>query len=191
MELLITNAPVDLIEFGCDCAIRIGAPTDSGYVSRPLVCSGYIVVATPAFLERVGRPASVDDLLATPMALLSDFGKRRLGGRALPETYDFVCEGQRRSMRFEPVLASNEPDVLMNFVIQDSGCAIMFETLCREHLQSGELERVLPQWTIDADMDLSIIYTRRATSESKVRVFVEFLLARMREPPVNGATGRR
>lgn len=191
LELLIANVPLDLIDYGCDCAIRVGPQPDSSFVSRPLFRGGYKVVATPAFLDRVGRPGTLDDLAALPMALPSDFGKLRLAESALPDAYDFVRGAQRRAMRFAPALASNEPGALMAFVLQDAGCAIMFEALCRDALASGELENVLPDWTIDADIELSIVYTRRATSESKVRVFVEFLLARMREPPVNGAKGRR
>lgn len=181
LELLIVNMPIDLIDYGCDCAIRVGAQPDSTYISRPLFRGGYRVVATPGFLDRAGRPACLDDLLSVPMALVSDFGKLRTGGLALPSAYEFVRGAQRREMRFTPQLASNEPAALMHFVMQEAGCAIIFEALCRDALADGVLEEILPDWSIDADVELSIVYTQRATSESKVRVFVEFLLGNMRE----------
>ena len=187
LELLIANVPIDLLDYGCDCAIRVGPQPDSSYISRPLFRGGYKVIASPAFAARAGPPQSPDDLTNLPLALPSDFGKLRLAGPALPDAYDFVRGTQRRSMRFTPALASNEPAALMAFVLQDGGCAIMFEALCRERLGRGEVVDVLPEWTIDADIELSIVYTRRATSESKVRVFVEFLLMLMREFPA-GAT---
>lgn len=180
LELLIANVPLDLIDYGCDCAIRVGPLPDSSYISRPLFRGGYKVVAAPAFLDRAGRPRTLDDLAALPMALPSDFGKLRLAESALPEAFEFVHGAQRRAMRFTPALASNEPGALMTFVRQQAGCAILFEALCRDALARGELEEVLPDWSIDADIELSIVYTRRATSESKVRVFVDFLLAGMR-----------
>jgi DNA-binding transcriptional LysR family regulator len=187
LELLVANIPIDLLEYGCDCAIRVGPQPDSSYISRPLFRGGYRVIATKAFLDRAGRPQTPDDLADLPLALPSDFGKLRLAETALPEAYDFVRGTQRRSMRFTPALASNEPATLMAFVLQDAGCAIMFEALCRERLARGEVEDVLPDWMIDADIELSIVYTRRATTESKVRVFVEFLLGLMREFPASGA----
>lgn len=180
LELLIANVPLDLLDYGCDCAIRVGPQPDSSYVFRPLFSGGYKVVASPAFLDRVGRPASLDALANLPIALISDFGKLRLAEPALPEAYEFVRAGQRRAMRFTPALASNEPGALLAFVQQNDGCAILLEVMCRDHLERGLLEEVLPEWTIDADIELSIVYTRRATSESKVRVFVEFLLALVR-----------
>ena len=185
LELLIANVPLDLIDYGCDCAIRVGPQPDSSFISRPLFRGGYKIVATPAFLDRAGRPKTLDDLAALPMALPSDFGKLRLAESALPDAYDFVRGAQRRPMRFAPALASNEPAALMAFVLQDAGCAILFEALCRARLASGDLENVLPEWSIDADIELSIVYTRRATSDSKVRVFIDFLLARLREWPTD------
>lgn len=183
LELLFTNAPVDLIEFGCDCAIRIGDQADSSYVCRPLFSGGYKLVATPACLDRIGRPRTLDDLEQLPIALLSDFGKLRIGEPPLPVAFAFQRGDEWREMHFAPLLASNEPGALLDFVRQDGGCAILFEALCRDGLARGELEEVLPGWAIDADIKLSIAYMRKATSESKVRVFIEFLLSNLREIP--------
>jgi len=183
VELLIANVPIDLIDYGCDCAIRVGPQPDSSYVSRPLIRAGYKLIATPAFLDRVGRPRMLEDLASLPMALLSDFGRLGLAQSILPDPYEFAQGARRRAMRFSPALASNEPAALMAFVERHAGCTIMLEALCREKLADGRLEEVLPAWTIDADLELSIVYTRRATAESKVRVFIDFLLARVRDLP--------
>ena len=188
LELLITNAPVDLIEFGCDCAIRVGVPADASYVCRPLFHGGYKFVAAPAFLDRVGRPASPEEARALPIALLTDFGPLCAGEPKLPDSYSFVNGNARREIRFIPQIASNEPDVLMHFVEEEAGCAILFEALCRDGLARGALEEVLPDWAIAEDIKLSIAYMRKATSESKVRVFVEFLMTKLREIPRGRAT---
>jgi DNA-binding transcriptional LysR family regulator len=183
VELLIANVPLDLIDYGCDCAIRVGPQPDSSYVSRPLIRAGYKLIATPAFLDRVGRPRTLEDLASLPMALLSDFGKLGLAQSILPDPYEFAQGARRRAMRFLPALVSNEPAALMAFIERHAGCTIMLEALCREKLADGRLEEVLPAWTIDADLELSIVYARRATAESKVRVFIDFLLARVRDLP--------
>ena len=59
-----TNRRVDVIQEGIDIAIRVRpAPLDdSDLVVKILSAADATLVASPAFLERVGRPADPDDL---------------------------------------------------------------------------------------------------------------------------------
>jgi DNA-binding transcriptional LysR family regulator len=69
---------------------------------------------------------------------------------------------------------------LVAFALDGAGIAVVFEVMSREHIASGKLVNVLEEWRISAEIELSILYTPRATMESKVRVFVEFMLEKMR-----------
>jgi DNA-binding transcriptional LysR family regulator len=63
LEMSFTDRPVDLIEEGYDLAIRNGAlPDDPGLMSRALARQRITVCASPAYLEKHGRPASLADL---------------------------------------------------------------------------------------------------------------------------------
>ncbi len=53
---------VDLIGEGVDCVIRVGEPADSGLVGRKLGVLQEGTFASPAYLERHGAPATLDDL---------------------------------------------------------------------------------------------------------------------------------
>ena len=55
---------------------------------------------------------------------------------------------------------------------------MLFEILCREHVQKGELVLLLDDWRIDAERELSLVYAQKATHDPKIRAFVDFILGR-------------
>jgi DNA-binding transcriptional LysR family regulator len=63
MELNFTNRYVDLVAEGYDIAVRWGPLTDSSLIARPLGRgqSGYY--ASPAYLQRRGKPRSPGDMV--------------------------------------------------------------------------------------------------------------------------------
>lgn len=62
VDLNITNRNVDLIAEGFDLAIRLGQMPDSGLVARKLEDAALLLVASPAYLHRMGTPQTLDDL---------------------------------------------------------------------------------------------------------------------------------
>ena len=55
-ELSLSDRSVNLVEDGVDLAVRIGELDDSSYVARPVGLVRRIVVASPQYLARHGRP---------------------------------------------------------------------------------------------------------------------------------------
>ena len=53
---------IDLVEEGIELAIRAIPPPDSSLITRRLVAWRHILCATPAYLERHGVPARLEDL---------------------------------------------------------------------------------------------------------------------------------
>ena len=62
VELNITNRNVDLIAEGFDLAIRLGQLPDSGLVARKLEEAALLLVASPDYLHRRGRPQTLEAL---------------------------------------------------------------------------------------------------------------------------------
>jgi DNA-binding transcriptional LysR family regulator len=175
LELLIANMPLDLLEYGCDLAIRIGRPDDSSYISRPLYRGRYRVVGSPAYLERFGRPKCPSDLPSHPIALRGAWRTNHTGGpdRA---SYKFQKGSKTQEITLEPNLVSSEATSLLTFALQDAGLAIVYELLCLSYIETKALEPILIDWDIDAELEMYLLYTRRATTDLKVKVFVDFLM---------------
>lgn len=180
LEFLVTNQPVDLIEYNCDIGVRVGAQSDSTYMIRPLFQAEYRVVASPAFLESRKRPRRPCDLVDAPMAGFFAAAGAISTLAAAPNTWSFVKGDKREELAFQYMLAATEPIVLLEFARQGQGYAIAIETLALRAVAAGELEFVLPDWRIDARLDLSIIYRRHATMDPKTRVFLDFLRDNLR-----------
>jgi DNA-binding transcriptional LysR family regulator len=176
LELLLTNAQLNLLEYGCDVAIRGGPQSDSSYIKRALFHGGYGVIASPAYLARAGRPRSPRDLADHPVAIVANLLDRSYGPSAVPSTYSFEKAGKYEEVIFSPVVAVNDPDPLVAFALEGAGIAVVFEIMAREYVQSGALVDVFDDWRISAEFEMSILYTPRATMESKVKVFVDFML---------------
>src|SRR6202162_17855 len=62
LELNITDRNVDIIREGYDLAVRMGPLQDTELISRKLADLHWILVASPAYLERRGHPETVEDL---------------------------------------------------------------------------------------------------------------------------------
>jgi DNA-binding transcriptional LysR family regulator len=180
VELLLTSAPLNLVEYGIDAAIRAGPQHDSSYIKRALFRGGFAVVASPEYLARVERPRSPRDLAAHPIAIVANMLDRSYGPHAVPATYSFEKDGKYEEIIFAPVLSVNDPDPLVAFALEGAGIAVVFEAMSRDHVANGTLVNVFEDWRISAELELSILYTPRATMESKVRVFVEFMLDKLK-----------
>src|SRR4051794_6644985 len=58
VDLFCTGRTVDLVEERFDVAIRAGALADSSLIARSLGSAKWLLVATPAYLKKRGRPKS-------------------------------------------------------------------------------------------------------------------------------------
>src|SRR5262245_20879795 len=62
LELFSTGRRVDLIEERFDAGIRAGPLADSTLIARSLGNAGWLLVATPGYLKKRGRPRAPQDL---------------------------------------------------------------------------------------------------------------------------------
>lgn len=62
VELRLEDRYVDIVGERYDVAVRIAEPDDSSLVARKLADNPFLMVASPAYLERQGTPRSIEDL---------------------------------------------------------------------------------------------------------------------------------
>lgn len=98
----LSDRPVDLVRDGFDCEIRVGPLADSSMVARRVGVIKRISCASPDYLERYGRPASIEALeqhRAVNFAYTS-------GGRPMPWT--FLIDGKLHEVRMNSVVTVND-----------------------------------------------------------------------------------
>jgi DNA-binding transcriptional LysR family regulator len=165
-DLDLSGRAVNLVEDGYDLALRVSPALDEGLIARRLVDVTFFIVASPALLDRIGRPSEVTDLNGLPFLAYSPVttgGRVRLGlGPNAPE------------VRMTPVMQSANETLLFQAALEGMGIAIMPHPVCRSYLAEGQLERLLPDFPAPT-VALSAIYPDRSYLPAKTRSFLDYL----------------
>jgi len=164
LELLLSQARVDMVAEGFDVALRGGDLPDSSLISRKLGASELVLIATPDYLKRRGRPVAVADLAAHDT----------IGMRGPPG--GFVLEGPQgpAPLHWTPWLSTNEFGVIVSVVLAGHGIGLCGTKTAGPHLSRGDIERVLPEYGVSSG-GLYAVYPSRHHLSPKVRVFVDFV----------------
>jgi DNA-binding transcriptional LysR family regulator len=169
LQVLVSNRRVDLIEEAVDVAIRVREKldTDADLQVRIIGRSTLMLVASPAFLNAHGRPATPAELAALPTLSQSE--------RSGLDRWALVNErGAEEVVVHEPRLSSSEFAVLRQSAIDGVGVGFLPEYVCREPLIDGRLERVLPAWA-GREAILHLVFTSRRGLLPGVRAVIDFL----------------
>lgn len=164
----MTDRLIDIIEDPCDLAIRISqAPQDKSTIWRKICQVPRHVIAAPSLFNRIDRPDRPEDLIRNFCLSYGD-------GR--PETWDFTREGQRRSVRAGSAVISNNGDLLYQLVRRASGMALLPDFICKEGLEDGSVEVILPDWSV-APLWLTLFYPPYEQLPPLVATFTTFFEA--------------
>ena len=174
LELSANARVVDLVEERFDVGIRFGSLGDSSLVARSLGVIERVLVATPVYLKRRGRPRSPADLKKHDCLL---FGS----DAALTLTRD----GRREDVSLNPRLLVTDMDVLEIALKDDLGIAVMPAFSCEKAVRAGRLERVLSGWS-PPSTPLHIVYPTTRHLSPTVRSFIDHVQERMKLPGGEG-----
>lgn len=174
MMLGVSDKPVDLVQEGVDCAIRMGYLPDSTLVARRIGASEFVTVASPDYLTRYGDPKSLSDL--DGHIAVNYFSSRN--GRIVE--MDFVVDGKPTEVRMRSKLAANDGDAYLQCGLQGLGLIQVPYFLALEHIHAGTLVEVLSQWR-PAPFPIWAVYPQNRHLSPHVRVFVEWIAERFEE----------
>lgn len=169
VELNITNRNVDLIAEGFDLAIRLGQMPDSGFVARKLQDAALLLVASPAYLQRMGMPQTLDELqqhTCLPFIIPRT-------GRIAP----WVFRVGERDVDWLPASTIETSDDVLGVVsLAECGMGICqsYEFIVRERIQRGQLVEVLPQLR-GRSRPFSLIYAPHRRQSAATRAMIDLL----------------
>jgi DNA-binding transcriptional LysR family regulator len=178
LELKLSDTHMNLIEGGFDLALRNYAIEDSSLRARKLADDHRILCAAPAYLARYGTPKSPEDLASHQFLVFVDGSARRL------TTLD-----DKRDCTFPPPGAESR-------VVCDDGSSMRIATKAgigismnscwsvNQDIRDGLLVRVLPDYQVDDQSAIWLVYPKSNVLTAKVRVFIDFLVEKIGEPPI-------
>jgi LysR family transcriptional regulator for bpeEF and oprC len=168
LELGCSDRPVDLIEEGVDCAVRGGELGDSRLVARRVGAMHYVTCASPAYLERHGRPLHPDDL--TRHRCVNYFSART--GEMFH--WDFTRGGERVQLVLSGQIALNDSYAYTAAGLSGLGIVQMANFLLRPMIEDGRFVPVLEDWSNDP-MPIHVVFPQNRYLSNKVRVFVDWV----------------
>ena len=172
-DVSLSDRIVDLVEEGFDLGVRIGAPGSDNIVARRLGETRLVPCASPAYLAAHGAPRVPEDLAGH-----NCFTYEYVTPRNIWRFRD--AAGAERSVRVSGSLHSNNGELLAEAAAQ--GVGIVFEPafIIGPDVRAGRLVPLLQDY-VAPPMPIYAVYPSRKHLSAKVRLFVEFLVARFGE----------
>jgi DNA-binding transcriptional LysR family regulator len=169
--LELTDRPVDLIDKGFDLAVRFGELPDNRINARRIMSNRRFLCASPTYLERHGTPKRLADLTR----------HRCIVHRQNDDAHGvwrFLVDGRTEIVKVHGALSSNDGDIVQGWALDGQGIVIRSEWDVIRHLESGRLQRVLPEFTLPS-ADLYAYYPSKKNLPARVRTFINFLVEQL------------
>ncbi len=171
VDLTMSDRFTDLVEDGADVVIRIGKLSDMSLIARHLGRSARVTVASPDYLATHDGPRGVQDLPqhhCIVYTLLATGSEWHFTGPFGPE-----------AVRVQGPFRANNADAVRLAALAGLGIAVVPTWLVADDIAAGTLRPILPDWT-PAALDVSALYAPSPRVASKIRMFVDHLVATFR-----------
>lgn len=177
LDLRLSDVPYDLIEGSFDLALRNSVLEDSSLKGRKLADDRRVLCASPDYLDQYGTPQHPDELVRHQLIAFRDQSPKRLIGRG-----GAVGDFDPRQAECRLVV----DDGLSHKCATIAGAGISMNSIWSVHqdLVEGSLVRVLPDYAVDEQPVLWLVYPKSNVLTVKVRTFMDFLLEEIGKAPV-------
>ena len=172
VSLTLEDRAVNLIEANIDLALCVGRPEAQNLIARRVGASRRMLVAAPDYLARHGAPRNRRDLARHALIVSSTILSRQ-------GTITLCRGGSMAEVAVQPVLTTNNPQVLVGALEAGLGIGTAQQLLVADHLASGRLVRVLPQDEVRAS-ELYLTYVSAKFLRPVVREFITFMVPALR-----------
>jgi DNA-binding transcriptional LysR family regulator len=175
LEVITEESFVDVLAAGCDAGIRYDERLEQDMIAVPIGprIQRFATAASPAYLDRHGRPQHPSELLCHACLL----GRFSSGTMTTP--WEFERDGE--VLRVDPtgpliVRVGGATDLAVDAAIAGTGIVCLFEDWLRPHLDSGALEPILEPWWQPFSGPF-LYYPGRRLVPAPLRAFIDFVKA--------------
>ena len=172
VDLLLTDAVVDLLAERIDVAVRLGILDDSTLIAQRLIPTHYVVCGSPEYLKRVDTLKSPTDLAHHHHCLLFPLAGFRTR---------WLFKDKKDQLSEVPIAGKtviSSAIALQQCAIAGMGLALLPNWLVDADLRAGSLINVFPNYEVTAtnfNTAAWLVYPSRTYIPRKVRVFIDYL----------------
>ena len=165
LDFQLTDNFADIIRDGFDLAIRIGELKDSSLVARKSAPDTRVICGSPAYLEKAGRPQSIEDLKMHNCLCAGAQDNWHLEDK----------DGTTHNLRVKGNIRSNSAEFIRQSMLCGLGLGLRATWDVGPEINSGELEVVFPDYGGPSGYGIYAVYPCREFMPAKVNAFIEFL----------------
>ncbi|WHS60468.1 LysR family transcriptional regulator [Pseudomonas sp. G2-4] len=167
IDMLLDDGNIGLVEEGAEVALRMGKLASSNLTARRIGQCRRVVIASPSYLEKHGRPKKPSDLETHAAIVLS----RGEGG----EHITFSKDDLSIEVMLQPRMRVSALEGLRAAVLAGMGLAVASEWIVQDELESGQVVEVVSDWTMQS-LDLWMVLPNGARhASSNARAFIAFV----------------
>lgn len=175
LDLLFSDAVVDLLAHRVDIALRLGPAVDSSLIGQRLRSVRFQVVASPAYLQQHGHPAH-------PAALAQrDCLRFALPGYRTQWSFRTQAGAAVEEVQVDGWLIASTAMALRQAALDGLGPALLGDWLVGEDLAAGRLVELFPQYEVTATQFDTALWLLYANREHLLPRRVQVVLAFLRE----------
>lgn len=140
-ELAVDDRMVDILAAGFDAGIRYGGTIPEDFIAVPI--SGqlrWVASASPRYLNRSPNLLVPEDLKHHKCIQIRT-------GQGVIYRWDFERDGEHRVIDVPGQLCVNETEFGIEMAVAGQGITYCLEERIKGHLERGELQVVLPDWS--------------------------------------------
>ncbi len=163
VELVFSDARLDLVEQGLDVALRAGELADSSLVARQIGQARWAPFAHPDYLKRAAALRHPRDLAQHAALCFSPLGR---------ESWTLVRGRTRVSVPLQSAFAANDMRLIRQLALNGQGVALLPDYVCRREVDHGQLVPLLPGWHARTD-PIHLVYPSQRYVPAKLRHFID------------------
>jgi LysR family transcriptional regulator for bpeEF and oprC len=183
IDLRVIHRLTDADAGTVDVFLLHGWPEANDLVHRRLGLAKSLIVAAPGYWTAHGIPRQPKDLaqhvcmvMRNPTGILIDL-------------WEFERGREKASVAVSGWFSSNSREALLDAVLAGEGVGRFTPLTTRAHLQSGRLVPVLLDWEVKGGPPVNLLYRPNQRRTPRVRLFVDFVAALLRELEAAGESG--
>ena len=168
LDLRLSDSQIDLIKEGVDIAIRIGDLRDSAMVARPFAFQTLKLCASPAYLDRRGKPETLADLASHDAIVF------RMPGTGRDRAWQLSQHHKTIEVPVQSRLRLSEGEAMVQAAVHGMGVIQVPDYIAEDALACGALVELLPSMR-PAPMPISAVYPSKRLLPLRIRVVVKAL----------------
>ncbi|MCX5616415.1 LysR family transcriptional regulator [Bombella sp. TMW 2.2559] len=176
VSISFTDTFVDLVSEGYDLAIRIATLADSALKARRICTVRRLLVASPAYLDQLGRPTHPRELEGGKSFVYVNSpscGTIRLTDSRTGESHMLSQQARIRSDNAEGFIPALEAGL---------GFGLLPDFMVNEAIRDGRLEEMMPEWQVMEDVALYLVTTATKLRPQRVSLLMEHLVRQFETP---------